>query len=136
MFRYHWERRFKNQDKDGFVEVPVSDINISSSSELLILKNKFFWQSVSSNQSTTEFRSMELNPDNRKVYLRPGITDLRKSINRLSIIVEGGIKKNAYSESFFLFCNRKKDKLKMFLIARKRRQNKILTKQIPFIYLL
>ncbi|EKR57253.1 hypothetical protein LEP1GSC107_0603 [Leptospira interrogans serovar Grippotyphosa str. UI 12769] len=37
-FRYHWERRFKNQDKDGFVEVPVSDINISSSSELLILK--------------------------------------------------------------------------------------------------
>ncbi|WP_415857826.1 IS66 family insertion sequence element accessory protein TnpA, partial [Leptospira weilii] len=23
-FRYHWERRLKKQDKDGFVEVPNS----------------------------------------------------------------------------------------------------------------
>ncbi|AXR63502.1 IS66 family insertion sequence element accessory protein TnpB [Leptospira mayottensis] len=56
---------------------------------------------------------MELNPGNRKVYLRPGVTDLRKSINTLAIIVEGKMKKDPYSESLFLFCNRKKDKLKM-----------------------
>ncbi|WP_017862827.1 IS66 family insertion sequence element accessory protein TnpB [Leptospira santarosai] len=56
---------------------------------------------------------MELNPGSRKVYLRPGVTDLRKSINTLSIIVEGAMKKDPYSESLFLFCNLKKDKLKM-----------------------
>ncbi|WP_100788597.1 IS66 family insertion sequence element accessory protein TnpB [Leptospira adleri] len=56
---------------------------------------------------------MELNPGSRKVYLRPGVTDLRKSINTLAIIVEGNMKKNPYSESLFLFCNRKKDKLKI-----------------------
>ncbi|EMF79567.1 IS66 family element, Orf2 domain protein [Leptospira weilii serovar Topaz str. LT2116] len=44
---------------------------------------------------------MELNPGSRKVYLRPGITDLRKSINTLSIIVEGKMKKDPYSESLF-----------------------------------
>ncbi|WP_025179668.1 IS66 family insertion sequence element accessory protein TnpA, partial [Leptospira interrogans] len=29
-FRYHWERRFKTQNKDGFVEVPNSVVNVSS----------------------------------------------------------------------------------------------------------
>ncbi|WP_428841613.1 IS66 family insertion sequence element accessory protein TnpB, partial [Leptospira santarosai] len=42
---------------------------------------------------------MELNPGSRKVYLRPGATDLRKSINTLSVIVEGAMKKDPYSES-------------------------------------
>ncbi|EKO61781.1 IS66 family element, Orf2 protein [Leptospira kirschneri str. H2] len=56
---------------------------------------------------------MELNPGNRKVYLRPGATDLRKSINTLSVIVESNMKKDPYSESLYLFCNKKKDKLKM-----------------------
>ncbi|XDD51866.1 hypothetical protein AB3N59_01155 [Leptospira sp. WS92.C1] len=39
-FRYHWERRIKNQDKDGFVEVPNSFVNVSSpfGSEFLTLK--------------------------------------------------------------------------------------------------
>ncbi|WP_420912577.1 IS66 family insertion sequence element accessory protein TnpA, partial [Leptospira weilii] len=29
-YRYHRERRFKSQDKDGFVEVPNSVVNVSS----------------------------------------------------------------------------------------------------------
>ncbi|ULH26863.1 hypothetical protein FH581_022720 (plasmid) [Leptospira weilii] len=39
-FRYHWERRLKKQDKDGFVEVPHSALNVSSASgsEFLTLK--------------------------------------------------------------------------------------------------
>ncbi|XDD49376.1 hypothetical protein AB3N59_13295 [Leptospira sp. WS92.C1] len=39
-FRYQWERRIKNQDKDGFVEVPLSVVNVSSPSgvEILTLK--------------------------------------------------------------------------------------------------
>ncbi len=56
---------------------------------------------------------MELSSGNRKVYLRSGPTDLRKSINILAMIVEGRMKKDPYSESVFLFCNRKKDKLKL-----------------------
>ncbi|WP_078129267.1 IS66 family insertion sequence element accessory protein TnpA [Leptospira alexanderi] len=37
-FRYHWERRFKSQDKECFVEVPASVVNVSSPFELLTLK--------------------------------------------------------------------------------------------------
>ncbi|WP_036058461.1 hypothetical protein [Leptospira sp. P2653] len=39
-FRYHWERRLKKQDKDGFVEVPNSVVNVSSAfgPEFLTLK--------------------------------------------------------------------------------------------------
>ncbi|EMK24333.1 IS66 family element, Orf2 domain protein [Leptospira kirschneri serovar Bulgarica str. Nikolaevo] len=51
---------------------------------------------------------MELNPGKRKVYLRPGATDLRKSINTLSVIVESNMKKDPYSESVFLFSIAKK----------------------------
>ncbi|EKO60602.1 IS66 family element, Orf2 domain protein [Leptospira kirschneri str. H2] len=58
---------------------------------------------------------MELNPGKRKVYLRPGATDLRKSINTLSVIVESNMKKDPYSESLYLFCNKRKDKLKALL---------------------
>ncbi|PJZ51196.1 IS66 family insertion sequence element accessory protein TnpA [Leptospira adleri] len=38
-FRYHWERRL-DHDKDGFVEVSDSDVNVSSpsGSEFLTLK--------------------------------------------------------------------------------------------------
>ncbi|WP_157211597.1 IS66 family insertion sequence element accessory protein TnpB [Leptospira weilii] len=37
------------------------------------------------------------------MYLRPGVTGLRKSINTLAMIVEGKMKKNPYEESIFLF---------------------------------
>ncbi|QDK24687.1 transposase [Leptospira weilii] len=40
---------------------------------------------------------------NGKVYLRPGVTGLRKSINTLAMIVEGKMKKDPYEESIFLF---------------------------------
>ncbi|WP_220125693.1 IS66 family insertion sequence element accessory protein TnpB, partial [Leptospira noguchii] len=76
-------------------------------------KNRFVGQGFTTIEFEVWFEIMELNPGKRKVYLRPGFTDLRKSINTLSVIVEGNMKKDPYSESLYLFCNKKKDKLKM-----------------------
>lgn len=47
------------------------------------------------------------------VYLALGRTDLRKSIDGLSIIVQETFKLDPFSKHFFVFCNRKKDKLKI-----------------------
>jgi len=48
-----------------------------------------------------------------KVYLALGPTDLRKSINGLSIIVQESFKLNPFSRNMFVFCNRKQDKIKI-----------------------
>lgn len=46
------------------------------------------------------------------IYIRPGITDMRKQINGLSIIVEEEMNQEAMSGSLFLFCNRNRRLLK------------------------
>jgi|SRR5690554_941335 len=48
-----------------------------------------------------------------KVYLALGPTDLRKSINGLSLIVQESFKLNPFSRNLFVFCNRKQDKIKI-----------------------
>lgn len=48
-----------------------------------------------------------------KVYLACGNTDMRKSINGLSLLVEGAMGENPLSGSLFVFCNRKKTILKL-----------------------
>ena len=50
---------------------------------------------------------------NLKVYLAPGATDLRKSIDGLSILVEQQLELNPFSGSLFGFCNRKKTTVKL-----------------------
>lgn len=47
------------------------------------------------------------------VYLAAGVTDLRKSIDGLSIIVQETFKLDPFSRHLFVFCNRKKDKIKV-----------------------
>lgn len=47
------------------------------------------------------------------VYLACGSTDMRKSINGLSLLVEGAMGKNPLSGSLFVFCNRKRTILKL-----------------------
>jgi transposase len=47
------------------------------------------------------------------VYLAAGPTDLRKSIDGLAIIVQEHFQLNPFSKHLFVFCNRKKDKLKV-----------------------
>lgn len=48
-----------------------------------------------------------------RVYLARGSTDLRKSIDGLAILVKEGFDLDPFSPSLFVFCNRKKDKLKI-----------------------
>jgi len=51
--------------------------------------------------------------DSAQVYLALGPTDLRRSINGLSLLVSEVLEADPFSESRFVFCNRKRDKLKI-----------------------
>lgn len=48
-----------------------------------------------------------------QVYLALGSTDLRKNIDGLSIIVKDKFKLDPFSRSLYVFCNRKRDKIKI-----------------------
>ncbi|UMZ73037.1 IS66 family insertion sequence element accessory protein TnpB [Natranaerofaba carboxydovora] len=48
-----------------------------------------------------------------RVYLARGKTDLRKSIDGLAVIVKESFDLDPFSPCLFVFCNRKKDKLKI-----------------------
>jgi transposase len=56
---------------------------------------------------------MFLSSVNIKVYLALGITDMRKSINGLSILVSEQMELNPFSGHLFVFCNRQKNMLKI-----------------------
>lgn len=49
------------------------------------------------------------------VYLACGHTDMRKSIDGLAAIVQQNFNLNPFSNSLFLFCGRKRDRLKALL---------------------
>jgi len=49
----------------------------------------------------------------KAVYLSCGATDMRKSINGLSAIVESSFKLDPYGEAVFVFCNRARDRIKI-----------------------
>ena len=48
-----------------------------------------------------------------QVYLATEFTDMRKSINGLSLIVSEQLAQDPFSGSVFVFCNRARDKLKI-----------------------
>ncbi|MDW7651724.1 MAG: IS66 family insertion sequence element accessory protein TnpB [Bacillota bacterium] len=48
-----------------------------------------------------------------RVYLATGVTDLRKSIDGLAVLVKEGFHLDPFSPCLFVFCNRKRDKLKI-----------------------
>lgn len=50
---------------------------------------------------------------NKSVYLACGHTDMRKSINGLSAIVESSFRLDPFGGALFVFCNRSRDRLKI-----------------------
>ncbi len=48
-----------------------------------------------------------------QVFLAPGATDLRKSIDGLSAMVSAEFEMDPFSDRWFVFCNRQRDKLKI-----------------------
>lgn len=48
-----------------------------------------------------------------QVYIAPGATDMRKSINGLSLMVSDQLDLNPLSGHLFAFCNRKRDMVKI-----------------------
>ena len=48
-----------------------------------------------------------------RVYLACGSTDMRKSIDGLAALVSTGFKLDPFSDAWFVFCNRSRDKLKI-----------------------
>jgi transposase len=48
-----------------------------------------------------------------QIYLAPGVTDLRNSIDGLSALVSAVFELDPFSNRWFVFCNRKRDKLKI-----------------------
>lgn len=52
-------------------------------------------------------------PADFKVYLAMGVTDMRKSINGLSILVDDQLDLDPFSGHLFVFCNRKRTMVKV-----------------------
>jgi transposase len=47
-----------------------------------------------------------------RIFIRPGITDLRKASNGLTIIIQEEMKQDPFSGSVYVFCNRDRKLLK------------------------
>ena len=54
-----------------------------------------------------------LTMDDKRVYLACVKTDMRKSINGLAAIVEGRFKLDPFDDALFVFCNGKRDRVKI-----------------------
>ncbi|MBU1055326.1 MAG: IS66 family insertion sequence element accessory protein TnpB [Proteobacteria bacterium] len=52
-------------------------------------------------------------PSHTQVYLALGNTDMRKSINGLSILIEDSLDLDPFSGHLFVFCNRRRDIIKI-----------------------
>ncbi len=48
-----------------------------------------------------------------RVFLAPGVTDMRKSFNGLYALVRGTLQADPTSGHLFAFCNRRRDRLKI-----------------------
>lgn len=57
-----------------------------------------------------------------KIYIVCGYTDMRKSIDGLCTVIENQLKMDPSSSALFLFCGRRRDRIKVYRM-RKRQRN-------------
>lgn len=55
---------------------------------------------------------------NQQVYLVTGYTDLRRFIDGLAMIIQGQLRLDPFSSALFLFCGRRRDRIKGLLWER------------------
>jgi len=55
---------------------------------------------------------LEYIPEGAKIYIACGYTDLRKQIDGLAAMVKESFQLDPFQNAFFLFCGRKRDRLK------------------------
>ena len=58
---------------------------------------------------------MDLFPEFRRVLLCSSVTDLRKSINGLSLLVHEDLEEDPINGTAYIFCNRGRDKVKILV---------------------
>lgn len=52
-------------------------------------------------------------PDNTRIYLVTGVTDLRKGIDGYATIIQDNLHMNPYDETMYIFCNKEHNKIKI-----------------------
>jgi len=52
-------------------------------------------------------------PEDVPIYLRTGATDMRKSVNGLSSIIQNDMKLNPFRQGYFVFCNKTRRLIKL-----------------------
>lgn len=55
-----------------------------------------------------------------KIFIKPGITDMRKQINGLSIIIEEQLHQNIFHGHLYLFCLKKQKNIENNLLRQNR----------------
>ena len=56
---------------------------------------------------------MKIDVEEARIFVRPGVTDMRKHINGLAAIVEGTMKESPFTGDLFLFATRQRTTLKV-----------------------
>jgi transposase len=61
---------------------------------------------------------MMMNLEGKKIFLRPGYTDMRKSITSLSYLVQSEMNLSPFDECLFIFCSKDRSSLKILYYDR------------------
>lgn len=56
---------------------------------------------------------MKINWNSVRIFIRPGVTDMRKQINGLSVLVQEEMHCNPVNGHLYIFCNRNRRRLKI-----------------------